>query len=477
MGQEIAKTRFSKRDFRSFCDNLEQETRVLASWFTDETLSDGEPVAGFEIEGWLIDRELHPAPINDVFLRRFADPLASPELAKFNIELNTTPHPLKGAALRRLHNELEQTWRKASRVAHDLGSELLLIGILPTVSEADLGLANMSALKRYRALNTQVLETRGGEPLRLNIVGRQSLRSEHGNVMLESAATSFQIHLQTPARRAHHAYNAAIIASAPMVAATANSPYLFGVDLWDETRIPLFEQAVETGGFGDVAGGPLRRVSFGSGYAQHSILECFEENLKHFPVLLPMHFEEQAELPHLRLHNGTIWRWNRPLVGFDNDGTPHIRIEHRVVPAGPSIVDAIANAALFYGLAESLTRELETGDPLIPFEQAKDNFYQSARHGLKAVVTWESGERVAMQSLLLDELIPKAREGLAALGLDRADAEHYLGIMNDRVQSGSNGCGWQRRLVERHGADMRGLTASYLRHQRTDRPVHEWTND
>lgn len=477
MGEEIAKTRFSKRDFEWFRSSLEKETRLLQSWFDQGILSDRDAVAGFEVEGWLIDRGLHPAPINDLFLEQLHDPLACPELAKFNIELNTMPQALRGPALSRLHRQLETTWRKAARVADELDSELVLIGILPTVTEADLGLANMSSLKRYRALNEQVLQSRGGKPLQLNIVGRQSLRSDHGNVMLESAATSFQIHLQTPAERAHHAYNAAIVASAPMVAASANSPYLFGVDLWDETRIPLFEQAVETGGFGDVAGGPLRRVSFGSGYAQHSIIECFEENLRHFPPLLPMRFEDEAQLSHLRLHNGTIWRWNRPLVGFDPDGTPHIRIEHRVVPAGPSLTDAIANAAFFYGLAECLTREFEHGRTGIPFEQAKDNFYQSARHGLKAVVSWDSSQRVGMRSLLVDELIPMAREGLAVLGLDRADADHYLDIIEARIRSGCTGCEWQRRFVERHGTDMAALTESYLRHQQTYRPVHEWTID
>jgi hypothetical protein len=477
LGQEIAKTRFSKRDFEVFCEHLRQETATLSAWFASGELAEEAPVAGFEVEGWLVDRDLHPAPINEAFLERLNDPLACPELAKFNIELNTTPYPLRGDVLGRLHRELEHTWRKAAGVAHELDAELVLTGILPTVGERDLRLANMSSLKRYRALNEQVLETRGGRPLQLNIVGRQSLRSEHGNVMLESAATSFQIHLQTPARRAHHAYNAAIIASAPMVAASANSPYLFGVDLWDETRIPLFEQAVESGGFGDVAGGPLRRVSFGSGYAQETILECFQENLRHFPPLLPMQFEDAGELPHLRLHNGTIWRWNRPLIGFDRQRHPHVRIEHRVVPAGPSIADAIANAALFYGLSECLTRELERDEPFIPFQQAKDNFYQAARHGLKAVVSWRGGERVALRSLLLDELLPRSREGLAALGLDRGESETYLDIVAARVESGQNGCQWQRRFVERNGADMPALTSAYLRHQETDRPVHEWSED
>jgi hypothetical protein len=56
-------------------------------------------------------------------------------------------------------------------------------------------------------------------------------------------------------------------------------------------------------------------------YARESILECFEANRTRYPVLLPAVMDEPPEsLAHLRLHNGTIWRWNRPLIGFDEQG-------------------------------------------------------------------------------------------------------------------------------------------------------------
>jgi hypothetical protein len=307
-------------------------------------------------------------------------------------------------------------------------------------------------------------------------VGRQRLRSEHSDVMLESAATSFQIHLQAPCERSHRLYNAAIAISAPMVAAGANSPYLFDLDLWDETRIPLFEQSVEIGGFEGAAQGPLRRVSFGSGYARESILECFEENLMHFPVLLPVQLDGPIEhLSHLRLHNGTIWRWNRPLIGFDEDGTPHVRIEHRVLPGSPSIADAIANAALFYGLTEALCmdpHELMRG---LPFAQAKDNFYQAARYGLSAQVSWFDHDRVNIRQLLLAELLPQARQGLARLGIETEDIDRYLGIIQGRLEHKQNGCQWQRGFVARHGTDRGALTRAYLERQGTGQPVHQWT--
>jgi hypothetical protein len=203
-------------------------------------------------------------------------------------------------------------------------------------------------------------------------VGREHLKLDHHDVMLESATTSFQIHIQLPLDIAHHFYNASIIASASMVALCANAPFLFGKDLWDESRIPLFEQSIETGGYDGAAHGPIKRVSFGTDYARHSIIECFIENLDHFPVLLPVDSDSPNEaFEHLRLHNGTIWRWNRPLVGFDEDGTPHIRVEHRAPAAGPTTIDSMANAAFYYGVSKSLCDEIIEKGLSFPFSQAK----------------------------------------------------------------------------------------------------------
>ena len=257
----------------------------------------------------------------------------------------------------------------------------MLIGTLPTIREEDLTLDNISPLNRYYALNAEVLRRRGGTPLRIDIDGRDRLVSEHYDVMMEAATTSFQIHLKTPARLAHRFYNASVAASGPILAACGNAPFLFGRTLWEETRIPLFEQAV-------VVPGPAR-VSLGSGYAQASCLELFEENLRDYSALLPIAFDEPPEkLRHLRLHNGVIWRWNRPLIGFDDGNAPHFRIEHRILPAGPSLVDMIANAALYLGLARHLALGSASGDGGLPFEAARANFYAAARDGLDARLRW-----------------------------------------------------------------------------------------
>ena len=474
MGQEINRTDFTEGDFERFRHRLEEETLALKKRIETGRCSQQPPVAGFEIEAWLIDDAMAPAPVNERFLEGFGDPFACPELAKFNIELNNEPVRLEGQALSRLHRSLEETWARACRTAESIGSHLLTIGILPTLKQSALNLANMSELNRFRALNEQILRLRG-EPIHLEIVGHQHLKTEHNDVMLEAAATSFQIHIQAPLDRAHHYYNAAILASAPMVAVSANAPYLFGKDLWAETRIPVFEQSIDVGGFHGAAHGPLHRVSFGSGYARRSILECFEENLNHFPILLPIAQDSDREaFEHLRLHNGTIWRWNRPLIGFDDDGTPHIRIEHRVVPSGPGMIDMLANAAFFYGLAEYLSGQAVDPEPHIPFAQAKDNFYQAARHGMNAPVVWLNGSRCRMKPLLLEELLPNALQGLLQLGIDRGDAQQYLALIRQRVESGQNGSEWQRRFIAAHGSDFRTMTNVYLTNQKSGRPVHEW---
>ncbi len=475
MGDEITHSEFLATDFDLFNKHLQQETRLLGQWFEDSAFSSRVPVCGLELEAWLIDTQARPAPVNRQFLEQMNDPLVVPELAKFNVELNVDPEPLHGKALSQLHRDLQQTWDHCGAIAADLDTRLVMAGILPSVTQRDLTLENMSELKRYRALNEQVLRLREGEPLNLEIHGRQHLNIMHNDVMLESATTSLQLHLKVSVQDAVRYYNAAQIVSAPLVAAAANSPYLFGKDLWDETRIPLFEQSVEVGGFAGASRGPVRRVSFGTGYAKQSLFECFVENEQHFPVLLPIHFDDpDREMRHLRLHNGTVWRWNRPLIGYDRDGMPHLRIEHRVLPAGPTVIDSIASAAFFYGLVHALATRDVAPEISLPFACARDNFYAVAREGLDAQVTWLDGRKLPVQTLLLDQLVPLARYGLGLLEIDEQDRDLYLGIVKDRIRNACTGANWQRAYVARHACDMQTLTEAYYERQQSGAPVHEW---
>lgn len=474
MGQEISSIHFDEDDFKRFHLKLEQETHLLNRLIEQKACSNRSPVAGFEIEAWLVDKNMRPSPINKAYLASLNDPMASAELAKFNIEFNSRPVPLTGNVLGCLHQQFQTIWSKACLHAENFDHKIVMIGILPTLKPEDLNLDNMSEMNRYRALNEQILRCRG-KPLHIDIKGTEHLKLDHHDVMLESATTSFQTHIQLPLPIAHHFYNASIIASAPIVALCANAPFLFGKELWHESRIPLFEQAIETGGYGGVAQGPLKRVSFGSGYARHSIMECFQENLEHFPILLPVSLDTPEEtFGHLRLHNGTIWRWNRPLVGFDEDGAPHIRVEHRTLAAGPTVIDSIANAAFYYGLAQNICEDiLEKGLPL-PFAQAKDNFYQAAHYGLDGTIIWFDGARHRLQDLLKSELLPRAISGLKSLGVDNADIDNYLGIIRRRIITKQNGSYWQRRFIQTCNHDFTEMTRHYLKNQNAGQPVSEW---
>ncbi|NVJ99158.1 MAG: glutamate--cysteine ligase [Alphaproteobacteria bacterium] len=470
MGQELETSNFADADYEAFTRQLKVETDLVAAWEKAGEQSEAPPTAGFELEAWLVSDQMLPVGANDRFIERMENPLVVPELAAFNVEFNGNPAELSGNALSRLHANLSDLWRSASLTADDMGLRLAMIGILPTIMDADLSPENMTETERYKALNDQVFRLRKGKPINLKISGKEDLVSQHMDVMLEAAATSFQIHMKVPKGKEVDYYNASKLVSAPLVALSANSPYLFGKDLWAETRIPLFEQAVSVGDW-DYA----ERVTFGVRFIEDSLSEVFVANRQRYPVLLPQVSDRQAKkLDHFRLQNGTIWRWNRPLVGWDADGTPHFRIEQRVVPAGPTIADSIANAAFYYGLITYLAEDSIRPHQRAQFFTARDNFYTAAKCGMDAEIRWDHEDGKAIPDLVLNTLLPMAREGLENLQLDRADCELYLGIIEGRCRTCQNGAVWQRRYVTEHNASMTEMLQAYLARQQTDIPVHEW---
>jgi len=468
MGDEIHTSLFTRHDFVEFQRRLERETRLLSEYFSTGRHNRQDELIGFELEAWLVDADGKPASENETFLHNLNNALVVPELSRFNIEMNGSPTSLQGRAFSRLEDELQHTWRACCEIADRLRLKIATIGILPSVELGMLNPENMSLMTRFTALNDQVMAIRKGVPFRIEIEGRDSYHHQHPNLMLEAAATSFQIHFQVKTDLAVPIYNASLAISAPIVALSANSPYLFGHDLWDETRIPLFEQAVAVGkpDYG--------RVTFGSGYAEHSLLEIFEENLEHYPILIPALFDEPPEkFAHLRFHNGTIWRWNRPLTGFDHEGNPHLRIEHRCVPAGPSIRDCIANAAFYFGVVSGLC-EPRAIAPIPSFTTARHNLQAAACDGLQATLTWLDSEKVDCTRLILEELLPTARRGLRNHQIPETEISLYLDIIEARVTSGRNGAAWQRSWIERHGKNYTGLTKAYMENMATGTPVHEW---
>jgi gamma-glutamyl:cysteine ligase YbdK (ATP-grasp superfamily) len=448
---------------------MAHEMELLHSWFRDERFSQRGGIAGLELEAWLIDGSGEPTPWNDAVIARADTPDLVPELARYNVEFNVPPQPWHGPGLERLFVDLRGTWDRADAAAREIGTSVVAIGLLPTLRDSMLTAKSMSSQRRYHALNEQVLRLRQGQPIRLRLEGRESLISEHLDVMLEAATTSLQLHLQVPACESVRYFNAAQIASPAMVALSANSPLLFGKDLWDETRIPLFEQSVQLGpGFPD-------RVTFGRAYATESLESLFLENATHHPVLLPLALESASDrLAHVRLHNGTIWRWNRPLIGFDEDGTPHLRIEHRVMPAGPTLTDMAANAYFFYGLVEQLAHETTVPEHRLPFDTLRQDFYRAARIGSEAQVTWLDGRTHPMPRLILEQLLPRAAEGLDRIGVDASAAQKHLETIRARARSGQNGAAWQRAFLRTQGKDLPRLVQAYRELQVQGSPVHTW---
>ncbi len=476
MGQEISAAGFTEADFKAFAERLATETQLLRQFHAEGRFSNGGPIIGLELEAWLVDRNFWPAPHNQSFLKRLGSPLVVAELSRFNIELNAPPQRLGGEGLRQLEDVLTLTWHACVTNAHEDVDTAIAIGTLPTLRESDLTLDNMTPSNRYVALNTEVIKAREGNPLRIDIDCHdpqgEHLKTTHLDCMLEAATTSFQLHLQVPHGALAATLNASSILSGPLVALAANSPFLFGKPLWHETRIPLFEQSIEQ--VGDERS--LHRVTFGTGYAGSDPTSIFGENLDRYPPLLPFIDHDDIEsLGCLRLHNGTIWRWNRTLVGFDDDGTPHLRIEQRVMPSGPSVIDMIANAAFYYGAVHMLAKRCAAPEERLPFEDARTNFYACAKHGMGAEIAWFDGTRRPVRDVLM-ELVLLAEEGLKEQGVSEELIERYLDVISLRIASGRNGAAWQLAHYAKYG-DVFRLTADYLEHQRSGMPVHEWPVD
>jgi gamma-glutamyl:cysteine ligase YbdK (ATP-grasp superfamily) len=313
---------------------------------------------------------------------------------------------------------------------------------------------------------------RDGQKLAIDIEGDDPLCLEHHDVMLEAATTSFQIHLQCRPDMAVRDFNASLISSAPLVAVSANSPFLFGHRLWDESRIPLFEQCVDVGEHNKP------RVTFGADYVHDSLFEVFEENRRDHLILIPMVQDSPPEkFSHLRFQNGTMWRWVRPLLGFDFDGQLHLRIEQRVASAGPTPLDCVANAAFYYGMVKGMGLQSAAPESQLTFTDARENFYKAARYGLNARICWATDgrrEEIGMRQLITEQLIPLAQRGLQSLNIPDMEIDEYLGIVASRVDNSQNGAAWQRRWMTRNEASLNDLVLAYRELQDTNQPVHTW---
>jgi hypothetical protein len=422
-------------------------------------------------------------------LERIADADFQTELAQFNVEINVAPRRLTGSVLSELEDSVRGTLNRAEERARTADTHMVIIGILPTVDADHLCADTLSANPRYSLLNEQIFAARG-EDLHIDITGPERLVSFADTIAPEAACTSVQLHQQVdPEDFARH-WNAAQAIAGIQLAVGANSPYFFGRELWQETRIALFEQATDTRPEELKAQGVRPRVWFGERWIT-SVFDLFEENVRYFPSLLPVCGDqdpietlERGETPglgELRLHNGTVYRWNRPIYDVGDDGCPHLRVENRVLPAGPTCADVLANTAFYYGLVRMLADDERPLWSRMSFSAAEENFHAAARDGIEARVYWPGLGEVPAAELVLRRLLPLAREGLDRWGIDSADSDRLLGIVEARCKLGRNGASWQCdtvRTLEERGASrpeaLREMTVRYRDLMHTNVPVHEW---
>src|SRR4030095_47309 len=405
---------------------------------------------GAEQEMFLVDRHMRPAPIALEVLSRANDPRLTTEIALFNLEANLTPIDLTGRCFQQMHSELTDVVSKARQAAAELGGEVVLSGILPTLRVSDLTLDNLTPLPRYHELNRAMKKLRG-EPFSIHIKGLDELHLKHDNMMMESCNTSFQIHFQVDPSRFVATYNAAQAITAPLLAACVNSPLLFGNRLWHETRLALFQHSADARSRAELARSQRTRVGFGRQWLQHSVIELLHDQIARLrPIMItvpdedPMVVLARGEIPllsALRLHNGTVWPWNRACYGVKN-GVAHLRIENRALPAGPTVIDEVSNAAFFIGLLLSLPKEYGDMSKRMDFNDAKSNLFAAARYGLNTQLKWIDTGIDAPSSLILNELLPLARQGLQTANVNAQDTEKYLAVIEERVKSGKTGAQW-----------------------------------
>lgn len=477
VGQDIKAQDFTQKDFDDYKRNLLEETKLLKSWFDNHKFAPATPHIGLELEGWLINDKGEPCTSSEEFLKIAGKDNIVPELALFNFEINAPHYPMNGDLMGLFKNDLDELWKHCEQSANKINCSTLMIGSLPSLDDSMLTMENISPYNRYYALNQRVMEMRDNIPIEINISGEEKLKSNYDCILLESAATSLQIHLEVSQVDAVDFYNASVLASPFIVAMCANSAFLCGKSLWAESRIPVFEQTVIVGL--NESAHAKKRVTIGTGYLKESLFELFEENQELYPTLIPHVTDESADkMNHVNFHNGTVWRWNRPIIGFNSDGTPHLRIEHRVIPAGPSQKDTLANIMLFLGLVHVFKDSAKLMTKQISFEDNYINLYEAARNGIQSDFIWKNNQNKSLTEIFQDELMPMMSEKLASLGFSNEDIDTYInGVIGGRLKTGVNGSKWQKEFVARHGRDYKNLVLNYQKHQNSGLAVHEWPLD
>jgi hypothetical protein len=488
MGVDVPSTVFTREDNTKYKQKIRRCLDVFAMMLDDFGFDSDRPMTGLEVEIHLIDLDANPAMRNQQILDALNDPAFQTELGKFNLELNAPPRLIAGDGFADYERDLSARLSRASEHARKLDTSLVLIGINPSLTEAHAVLANISDNERYSQLNDQIFLHRG-ENMPLDISGTERLQTVTDSIMPEAAGTSIQFHIQVAPEDFANYWNASQAIAGAQILVGSNSPYIFGRQVWHESRIAVFSQATDTRPDELKNQGVRPRVWFGERWIT-SIFDLFEENVRYFPPLLPIVSDEDPVevlrsggvpvMNELRLHNGTVYRWNRPVYDIMN-GRPHLRVENRVVPAGPTVVDMLANAAFYFGLTTELAHADRPIWTQLPFTAAELNFFGACRDGIEAPQFWPRLGELPGPTLVLDVLLPKAYAGLDRFDVAPALRDRLLGIIEQRCRTKRTGATWQIAWVnelERGGlsrsAALREMLHRYVANAEHGEPVHVW---
>ncbi|MCP4596666.1 glutamate-cysteine ligase family protein [Neptuniibacter sp.] len=494
MGQEIASEKFSEQDYQHFQEKLLENLQGLKCLLSQPDFGVGSASIGAELELYLIDQQARPLLLNKEVISRCDHKQLALELNRFNLEYNLTPVPAAGTPFTRLEEEMKYAIELVTSQLQEEQGRALPIGILPTLKRSDFGLQVMTDESRFFALTKALQRLRGGM-FCIKIDGDPPISLRSNDVTLEGANSSMQVHFRVNPERFACTFNALQLVTPVVLALAANSPFMLGHKLWHETRIPLFRQAIDGRSHDECDRGLPSRVDFGNGWVREGAYELFAESVRLYEPILPVVSEEdvaslikQGKTPKLNelcLHTGTVWPWNRAV--YDSHDGGHVRVEMRALPAGPTPCDMVTNAAFALGVAKGLQEQMDEIIPAMPFTTLARNFYLAAERGVNADLMWPDLNRVGglvKKSVLsiAEEIIPIAYKGLKELGVDDKEADYYLVIMKQRINSGMTGALWQRREFQRlvrkmpdHAALTR-MMQRYMDYSAENVPVSEWVN-
>lgn len=480
---------FSDREnIKRYMQQLLEDVEALEIMLEKGLLEKGVTRIGAEQELYIIDNDCRPKPIATELMNELDDDNFTYELAQYNLEINLDPQVFQNGCLKKMEQQLSDKLSIVRNLAAKKGALPVLTGILPTIRKRDIDLENLVKDERYLLL-CKILNELTDSEYNLYISGVDEFSDTHDSPMFESCNTSFQIHYQVDPDMVVNLYNYSLLISAPLVASAVNSPFLMGKQLWKETRIALFEQAVDTRNREQNPRDITARVFFGNYWLKNSVIELYQDNIARFKAIVGADFNENSieaiesgnvpGLHALDLFNGTIWSWNRVCYGI-SEGKPHLRIENRVLPSGPTLRDEIANAAFWFGMMKGMPDRYSDIPELVDIDQAKENFLKAAQYGLDTKMMWLDNKPVSTQELIIDELLPVAENGLRSADIDRDDVELYLGIIKERVGSGKNGANWLIKSFQNLKKEMSresalySITSALVKNQQGDQPVHTW---